>query len=751
MTESGEYLSLTEVAELAGVGVSAVSNWRKRHPDTFPRGTRVSDHEMFSRTDVVQWLSDRTIPRNALLPHEPPGTTYAERLNSAVDDTTEKPSGRTDTGATRRPTRLLNALVKLRAGYEWGSYLELTLSLIYLRVHHPRRYEEALSAWEPDQAREVLDRGPLDVLPSHSWRSMFESFPRSPTDNRRLLDLMRLLVQFPLVDAAGPTPLVASLVEQLLAWESPSRAAASGQHFTPDSVARCMIALTEPRPGERVHDPAAGSGELLIAAATHTPDGVLRLSGDAMTERFERLSRLTAALHGVEVHLRTGHGLEESRDDGSRYDVIVTNPPFNMPLPHIRQWASGGFGELPRHNANFAWLENVLARLAPEGRAAVLMPNTTTTVSAGAEARIRAWMIESGVVDCVVALPKRLFRSTAVSVSLWVLRNGRRPNSDVLLIDASNLGTMVDRVQRVLSKDDIRRIAAERESWRRFTTLGRPYPGRHGFARAVAVAELAEQDFVLSPTAYLESSAATRLPPTFVPRTVALIRRLEAETRAATDQHGLVQVSPPPTAEWRRVALGTICEVVAGPGRVDRGENQPGWIPLVRPSDIRGTWIVDDEVLAVAPTQAQELARYRLIPGDIVCTRTGTLGRYGVVRPEQAGWLVGPGCMRLRPSDQVDPNYLVHQLTAPWARQWVLSHSSGSAVSHINTKTLVRLPVTLPPLAAQRRVGQALADLAAQMDRYSRLAEATQVLLDQTVISVMRDPATVIDTTNSRE
>jgi type I restriction enzyme M protein len=733
MTEPEEYLSLTEVAELVGVRASAVSNWRKRHPRTFPRSTQLSGQEVFSRPEIVRWLSGRTIPRNALLPHEPPGTKYAERLDSTTVH--EQPSAPTD---TRRPTRLLNALVKLRAGHEWGSYLELTLSLIYLRIHHPHRYEEALSQLDPDRTRAVLDSGPL--FPGRSWRSMFESFPRSPADNRRLLDLMRLLVQFDLAGPDGPTPMVASLVEQLLAWESPSRAAASGQHFTPASVARCMVGVADPQAGARVHDPATGSGELLVAAAQHADS--LRLSGNAMTKRFRRLSWLTAALHGVDVHLEPGYGLDDSLDD-AHYDIVIANPPFNMPLPDSLPWEYSVFGEPPRHNANFGWLTDAFARLVPTGRAAVLMPNTTTTVAAGAEARIRATMVENGVVEGVVALPKRLFRSTAVPVSLWVLRARRRPGSDVLLIDASELGTMVDRVQRVLSDEDIRQITAELKSWRELTAAGQPYPGRRGFARAVPVGMLAEQDYVLSPS----------VPPrTSIPRLAAVIRDLEADAEAASaHQRGLGQITSPRDDDWRRVELGRICEVVAGPGTVSRGENQTGWIPLVRPSDIRGTRIVDDEILAVSPAHARELTRYRLAPGDIICTRTGTLGRYGIVSPEQAGWLVGPGCMRLRPSDEVDAAYLLHQLTAPWAQQWVVNHSSGSAIAHINTKTLARLPLALPSLRTQQVVGRALADMAAQMDRYSQLAEAARALLDQTVTTVMRDPTTVTDTTNSRE
>ena len=106
-----------------------------------------------------------------------------------------------------------------------------------------------------------------------------------------------------------------------------------------------------------------------------------------------------------------------------------------------------------------------------------------------------------------------------------------------------------------------------------------------------------------------------------------------------------------------------------------------------------------------------KLVNYRLRQGDIICVRSGTLGRRGLVRDAEDGWLLGPSCMRLRPdSSEVVPEYLVHYLNSPEVHMWITSESRGStAIPHISAATLRGLLIPLPSVTVQR-------DIAATMD-----------------------------------
>jgi hypothetical protein len=86
-----------------------------------------------------------------------------------------------------------------------------------------------------------------------------------------------------------------------------------------------------------------------------------------------------------------------------------------------------------------------------------------------------------------------------------------------------------------------------------------------------------------------------------------------------------------------------------GPATLTRDEQQDGWTPIVLPRNVRRRAISHAELDLVPPETAAKMERFRLAEGDIIGSRTGTLGRFGLVSAEEPGWLLGPGCVRLRP------------------------------------------------------------------------------------------------------
>lgn len=183
---------------------------------------------------------------------------------------------------------------------------------------------------------------------------------------------------------------------------------------------------------------------------------------------------------------------------------------------------------------------------------------------------------------------------------------------------------------------------------------------------------------------------------------------------------------------WDEYRLDEVCELQAGPS----GASLPSreflgkGTPLVRPRDIEDRRISDSGLAHLAISTTERLRRYRLEPGDVVGTRTGTLGRFALVVPEQSGWMYSTQLIRIRPSDRVDPTYLVHYLALPTVAHWIGRHISGSTVKSITVNTLGSLPTSLPPLHTQRAIGASLQALDDKARLHSEISRTTGELHD---------------------
>ncbi|KIO60467.1 Type I restriction-modification system, DNA-methyltransferase subunit M [Caldibacillus thermoamylovorans] len=168
------------------------------------------------------------------------------------------------------------------------------------------------------------------------------------------------------------------------------------------------------------------------------------------------------------------------------------------------RWA---FGIPPEGNANFAWLEHMIYHLAPNGVAGTVLANGSLSSNTSNEGEIRKNIINADLVDCIVAMPDRLFYSTGIPVSLWILNRNKKEHGqyrkrakEILFIDARNLGEMVDRRHRELSDKDIAKIAETYHNWR---NRDGKYEDIQGFCKAASIDEVRENDYVLTPGRYV--------------------------------------------------------------------------------------------------------------------------------------------------------------------------------------------------------------------------------------------------------
>lgn len=745
---SGEfsYLTLVEVANRAGVRLSAVSNWRTRHAD-FPRHQVVSGQELFEVNEIAKWLLKRKIPRNRLMSDEPWGASYGDRFlrNAGVSRSSTARSYKTQPRESTWAKQLWAAVRTLRSTRDTASSLEFLLGLVYVKRCRADVWRSLVGASNWPEMHDVL----ADVsLPMETGTSPVRVFGKvSHSAEPSLAEAVHLIDKIDFDSGHGRQSTAAQISEAILA-DLERGMGRSGGRFTPPDVARCLVELLDPRPSDRVYDPFCGSGELLTAAAAYvarqsSSPGIRQVYGQTPQEWSWLTSTMNLALHDVEADLSTpANALQEDRFPGARFSGILANPPFNLRLAPLagRKWP---FGEPPAHNANFAWLQHVVSKLEPNGRAAVIMATGAASVGAERELTIRRAMIEAGTVECVVAMPPQLFRFTGIPTMVWILRGaGAAPSlQETLVIDARDLGSMADRTKRRLDADDVGRIVGEYRRWR--SNPG-TFTGSSGFSRAVGHDEISENGYSLTPGRYT-GSAATRQAAVQTMTELSglrdefdnLIRRAE-EARATLDVSLAALVAGHmPIGAGHAVALGTVCDVLPGPGTVPRSGRQSNWTPLVLPRNIQNNRIGLAELDVVPPGTAGRLARYQLIAGDIVSARAGTLGRYGLVIEDQTGWLLGPGCVRFRPNDEVNSDYLTYYLASPAAHQWLMAHATGSAIQHVNAATLREMPIWLPALPVQREILEVLNPLRTVASIHGRISATTQELNDLLVPMLM--------------
>ncbi|WP_288873392.1 class I SAM-dependent DNA methyltransferase [uncultured Microbacterium sp.] len=345
-------------------------------------------------------------------------------------------------------------------------------------------------------------------------------FNRENVDQRRLGELIDLFnsARFAGQGQSGESgrrarDLLGEVYEYFLEKFAAAEGKRGGEFYTPASVVRVLVELLQPTHG-RVYDPACGSGGMFVQAEkfleAHRGEGSdISVYGQELNERTWRMAKMNLAIHGLTGNLGPRWGDTFARDlhPDLQADFIMANPPFN-----IKDWARNEsdprwrYGVPPAGNANYAWIQHVLSKLAPGGQAGVVMANGSMSSNSSGEGQIRAEIVEADLVSCMVALPTQLFRSTGIPVCVWFLAKdkGKRAG-EVLFIDARNLGHMVDRAERTLSNDDITKIAGTFHAWMGVESNDAPaeYADVPGFAYSASLAEIKTADYALTPGRYV--------------------------------------------------------------------------------------------------------------------------------------------------------------------------------------------------------------------------------------------------------
>lgn len=484
-----------------------------------------------------------------------------------------------------------------------------------------------------------------------------------------------------------------------------------GQHQTPSNIARLVAALAQPQQGERVYDPCFGVGNFLIAAwqqaernwqQARRPGPLLEVAGIEINETTFLVGLTRMLLAGVDhPQLEMGNSLERGQPNSpSRegFDLVLANPPIGAKVSRDPGWGLQHFAFLTADSVGL-FIQHALAQLRPHGRAVIAVPEAFL-FRGGAERELRRHLLERGQVEAVIGLPAGSFAPYAgVKGALLLLRGKGGSGVDrVRMVDAAPLfESLTDGMRRRRTPRIRTEVAYQLALDLMRPELRRPVkgiedatPDRGLISRFIweqSANDLASSDWDLTPRRR-ESGG--------------LVDVLAALQEALGQQMSI--------ATLRDVAEVTAGRAIRSADLLDEppSPSEPARaLPFVRIKDLqqgrvgRATRWVRPELTSIEQP-------YALMPGDVLLSKSGTIGKVGLVSNGAVGAIACSGFYVLHSNhlaDQlpIDPAFLTAYLASPSVQSWLTAHARGATIRHLNRAVIDKLPVPLPSLHLQAR------------------------------------------------
>jgi len=304
----------------------------------------------------------------------------------------------------------------------------------------------------------------------------------------------------------GNLDVIGNAYEYLIGRFAAGAGKKAGEFYTPPEVSTLLARLLDPQPGERICDPACGSGSLLIKCVDAVGSEDYAVYAQEVNGSTWALCMMNMFLHSINVtqrNIRWGDTLKDPQliEDGGlmRYNVVVANPPFSLD-----KWGADNAGNdqyerfwrgvPPKSKGDYAFITHMIETTFSEpshnGRAGVIVPHGVL-FRGSSDGRIRKQLIDENLLDAVIGLPTNLFYGTGIPAAILIFKRNKT-NDKVLFIDASNLYQEGSSINR-LRDQDVNRIIdvyQERESV-------------EGFAYLASREEIVENNYNLNISRYI--------------------------------------------------------------------------------------------------------------------------------------------------------------------------------------------------------------------------------------------------------
>jgi len=300
-----------------------------------------------------------------------------------------------------------------------------------------------------------------------------------------------------------------------------------GEFYTPKNIVNLITELIEPYKG-KIYDPCCGSGGMFVQSikfiqAHHGNTKEVAIYGQESIPTTYKLAKMNLAIRGISSNLGDIPADTFAKDQhiDLKADYIMANPSFNQKdwrgsneLLDDPRWA--GYDVPPVSNANYGWILHMASKLSVNGVAGFLLANGALgdpdTVS------IRKQFVKNHIVEAIIVLPREMFYSTDISVTLWILNMNKqsrvvehngvtskyrdRPD-EILFMDLRRMGEEYEKKYIQLTDDDIKKVVTTYHNWQR-EEFEEAYKNIPEFCYSAHIDEIEKNNFSLIPSKYIE-------------------------------------------------------------------------------------------------------------------------------------------------------------------------------------------------------------------------------------------------------
>lgn len=301
-----------------------------------------------------------------------------------------------------------------------------------------------------------------------------------------------------------------------------------GEFYTPKSIVNLIAEIIEPYKG-KIYDPCCGSGGMFVQSMkfveSHRGNKKnISIYGQEYTKTTYKLAKMNLAIRGIAANLgeKDDNTFSKDQHPDLKADYIMANPPFNQKdwrasdeLIDDARWA--GYDVPPVSNANYGWILHMASKLSTNGVAGFILANGALS-GGGEEYKIRRKMIENDLVEAIIVLPRNMFYTTDISVTIWILNKNKKKRTaklngvtkdyrdrkgGVLFVDLRRWGSEYEKKFIEIVPNDITKIAKNFHNWQQ-TYFEAEYKNIPEYCYSARIDEIKENDYSLVPSKYIE-------------------------------------------------------------------------------------------------------------------------------------------------------------------------------------------------------------------------------------------------------
>jgi type I restriction enzyme M protein len=301
-----------------------------------------------------------------------------------------------------------------------------------------------------------------------------------------------------------------------------------GEFYTPKSIVNLIAEMIEPYKG-KIYDPCCGSGGMFVQSMKFVENHQgnkrdISIYGQEYTGATYKLAKMNLAIRGIAANLGgiAANSFYRDQHPDLKADYIMANPPFNQKewrasdeLTEDPRWS--GYEVPPAGNANYGWILHMISKLSENGVAGFILANGALS-GGNTEREIRKKMIENHLVEAILVLPMRMFYTTDISVTLWILNKNKRAHTvehadltryyrdredEILFMDLRRIGEPFEKKFIQLSEQHIQDITKTYHTWQQ-TIADKEYEDIPEYCYSAHIDEIRSKDYSLVPSKYIE-------------------------------------------------------------------------------------------------------------------------------------------------------------------------------------------------------------------------------------------------------